>query len=459
MLRGRGLVLSSLAVTKLADNYDSDGDGCTRTPPLLPKNVTLKPTPSPEYMPPFPRSPSPDPVSMSNHKGPKRRPKTQASQGDAVLIGFLGDANFPDIATRAGEEPLNSASQSESGEHSDPMDERSNAVGEKSSSLIQTAQEAQHLVEATAEKQAKAYSNDPRALSKICTHDLKSSTNNRTKSDSGGLKVFRDGSDGPALSFANEIPVAGYSTGKTKVYTSGPSPPPSNRTVYPAEHRSPFSLTTQLVLPEGKVFSEENMKLPAMSAMDDPKMKEQTSHQLPPLHEHLVDLLPPTSESDVRLNGINAGRFSLANSTVRSPTVGSITSRPGRFPSPHGRLTTNSFPYSQSQQSPPGTYSETPPRNLRQCQDPTASPLPKFQSSQFYGTRGPQSDDLTPISPESFPSAGNFSADTSPSGDHMKIEGRPVLPSLPSIPPNSGSYKCDFDGCTAPAFLTQYLLK
>lgn len=453
-MRGRGRVPPSLAVTKLADNYDSDGDGCTRTPPLLPTNVRFKPTPSPEYMPPLPRSPSPDPVSASNHKGPKRRPKTQASQGDAVLIGFLGGSNFPDIATRAGEEPLNSASQSESGEHSDRMEEGSNAVGEKSFNLIQTAQEAQNLVEATAEKQAKAYSNDPRALSKICTHDLESSANDRTKSDSGGLKVFRDGSDGPAPSFANETPVAGYSTGKTKGFASRPSPPPSNRTAYPAERRSPFALTTQLVLPEGQVPSEENMKLPAMSAMTV------QSHQLPPLHE-LVSLLPPTSESDVRPNGINAGRhsFSLASSTVRSPTVGSITSRPGRFPSPHGPLTTNSFSYSQSQQSPPGTYSETSPRNLQQCQDPTASPLPKFQSTQFYGTRGPQSDDLTPLSAESFPSTGNFSADTSPSGDQMNIEGRPVLPPLTSIPLNSGSYKCDFDGCTAPPFQTQYLLK
>lgn len=455
---GRGQVPPSLAVTKLADNYDSDGDGCPRTPPLLPTNVRIKPTPSPEYMPQLPRSPSPDPVSASNHKGPKRRPKTQASQGDAVLIGFLGGSNFPDIATRAGEEPLNSASQSESGEPSDRMEEGdggSNAVGEKSFSLIQTAQEAQHLVEATAEKQAKDYSNGPRALSKICTQDLESSANDKTKSDSGGLKVSKDGSDGPAPSYAKETPVAGYSTGKTKVFASRPSPPPSNRIAYPTERRSPFSLTTQLVLPEGQVPSEENMKLPAMSA------RSVQSHQLPPLHEHLESLLPPTSESDVRPNGINAGRHSLSlvSSTAHSPTVGSITSRPGRFSSPHGRLATNSFPYSQSQQSPPGTYSETSPRNFQQCQDQTASPLPKFQSTQFYGARGPQSDDLTPMSAESFPSTGNFSADTSPNGDHMNIEGRPVLPPLTSIPLISGSYKCDFDGCTALPFQTQYLLK
>lgn len=409
-------------------------------------------------MPPLHISPSPDPVSVSNHKGPKRRPKTQASQGDAVLIDFLGSSNFPDIATRAGEEPLNSASQSESGEPSDRIEEGycgSNAAGEKSFSLVQTAQEAQCLVEATAEKQAKDYSNDPRALSKLCTQDLESSANDRTKPDSGGLKLYMDGSGGPATSYAKETPVAGYSAVKTKVFVSRPSPPPSNRASYPAERRSPFSISTQLVLPEDQVPSEENMKLPAMSSMPA------QSQQLPPLYEHLDSLLPPTSESDVRPNGINAGRpsFSLASTTARSPTIGSITSRSGRFSSPHARLATNSFSYSQSQQSPPGTYSETSPRNYQQCQDPAASPLPKFQPAQFYGARGPQSDDLTPISAESFPSIGNFSADTSPNGDHMNIEGRPVLPPLTSIPLISGSYKCDFDGCAAQPFQTQYLLK
>lgn len=408
-------------------------------------------------MPLPPRSPSPDPVSASNHKGPKRRPKTQASQGDAVLIGFLGGSNFPDIATRAGEEPLNSASQSESGEPSDRMEEGdggSNALGEKSFSLIQTAQEAQCLVEASAEKQAIDYSSDPRALSKICTHDLESSANDRAKSDSGGLKVFKDGTDGTTPSYAKETPVAGYSIGKTKVFASRPSPPTSNRAAYPAERRSPFAITTPLVLPEGQVRSEENMKLPAMSAMTV------QSQKLPPLHEHLESILPPSCESDTRTNGINAGRhsFSLVSSTVHSPTVGS-TSQPGRYSSPHGRLATNSFPYSHSQHSPPGTYSETSPRNYQQCQDPTASPLPKFQSPQFYGARGPQSDDLTPISAESFPIPANFSADTSPNEDHMNIEGRSAPPTLTSLPLISGSYKCDFEGCTAQPFQTQYLLK
>lgn len=396
-------------------------------------------------------------MSASNHKGPKRRPKTQASQGDAVLIDFLGGSNFPDIANRAGEEPLNSASQSESGEPSDRMEEgdgRNNAFGEKSFSLIQTAQEAQFLVEATAEKQAIDYSNDPRALSKIFTRDLESSANDRAKSDSGGLKVFKDGIDGTTHLYAKETPVAGYSIGKPKVFASRPSPPTSNRAAYPAERRSPFVITTSLVQSEGQVRSEENMKLPAMSAMTV------QSQQLPPLQKHLESFLPPSCESDTRTNGINAGRhsFSLVSSTVHSPTVGS-TSRPGRYSSPHGRLATNSFPYSHSQQSPPGTYSETSPRNYQQCQDPTASPLPKFQTPQFYGTRGPQSDDLTPISAESFPSTANFSADTSPNEDHMNIEGRSALPTLTTIPLISGSYKCDFEGCTASPFQTQYLLK
>lgn len=419
--------------------------------------MRLKPTPPPEYLPSLPRSPTPDPVSASNHKGPKRRPKNLASQGDAVLIGILGGQNHPDIANRAGEEPLNSASQSESGEPSDRMEEGdggSNALGEKPFSLVQTAQEAQILVEATAEKQAIEYSNDPRVLSRICTQDLDYSANDRAKSDSGSLGGFKDGTNVTMSSFEKEAPVAGYSIVKAKVLASRPSPPTSNRAAYPDERPSPFAITTPLVLPEGQVRSEENMKLPAMSAMTV------QSQQLPSLQEHLGHILLPSCESNTRTNSINAGRhsFSLASSTVHSPAVGS-TSRSGRYSSPHGRLAPNSFPYSHSQQSPPGTYSETSPRNYQQCQDPTASPLPKFQSPQFYGARGPQSDDLTPLSAESFPSTANFSADTSPNEDRMNIEGRSALPTLTSIPLIGGSYKCDFEGCTASPFQTQYLLK
>ncbi|KAL8889951.1 MAG: hypothetical protein Q9192_005940 [Flavoplaca navasiana] len=69
------------------------------------------------------RSLSPD--RMSSLPGHRRgRRKTQPPQGDAVLIGFLGGLNPPDVATRASEEPLQSTPQPEAGELSKGTDQK-----------------------------------------------------------------------------------------------------------------------------------------------------------------------------------------------------------------------------------------------------------------------------------------------------------------------------------------------
>ena len=73
------------------------------------------------YITPPERSPTPEYLSRSSNlksKGKKRHPKAQASQGDAVLIGFVGGLNHPDLATEAGETPL---PQSDDSDVDDPM--------------------------------------------------------------------------------------------------------------------------------------------------------------------------------------------------------------------------------------------------------------------------------------------------------------------------------------------------
>ncbi|KAL9613524.1 MAG: hypothetical protein Q9167_001966, partial [Letrouitia subvulpina] len=84
------------------------------------------------------------------HSGRKRHHKTQASQGDAVLIGFLSGQNLPDVARRAGEEPLNSSSQSEGGDMGEDTEEglgvdmggEAEKFSGKNNHLVQTAQDA-----------------------------------------------------------------------------------------------------------------------------------------------------------------------------------------------------------------------------------------------------------------------------------------------------------------------------
>ena len=83
-------------------------------------------SPSPKYLPPPERSPTPEYLSRSsnlNSKGKKRRPKAQASQGDAVLIGYMGGLKHPDLTTKTGEVPL---PQSDDSDVDDPIDVKGN---------------------------------------------------------------------------------------------------------------------------------------------------------------------------------------------------------------------------------------------------------------------------------------------------------------------------------------------
>lgn len=473
-VRGRDPVPSSPQVPKLAENYDSD-DGYNRTPPLLPMTVKdLKPTPSPE--PQQTKSPTPDRVSTSNHKGPKRRQKTQASQGDAVLIGFLGGLNTPDIASRAGEEPLNSASQSEAGDPSEGMEvEVASAAGEKSFSLVQAAQDALPLVDES-EGPPEDHSGNPRAdetrrsLSKLHTQDLVPSSQGKAASDAAGPNVGKEGSDGQITSNPKANTVA-YSSGNAEALSPRPSsPPPSRPAQVPPRLRSQSSATSPLrrfAIPASEGSPMETLPAMHTSPSSHSAKSPKSQQTLPPLHAHFANLVEGHSPSDsnIRPNGLNPARhtFPLMNGSVHSPPLGSITSRPGQFPSPQTRLN-NRFPssYPSSQPSSASTYSDASPREpYRQGQDTTnMSPPGRFVQNQYYPDgRTPQSDDLTPLSAESYPSAGNFSADTSPNGDHPNLEGRPILPPLSSVPLLTGLFKCENAGCTAAPFQTQYLLK
>ena len=276
----------------------------------------LKPTPSPEA-----KSPSPDRVSTSNHKGPKRRQKTQASQGDAVLIGFLGGLNTPDIASRAGEEPLNSASQSEAGDPSEGMEvEVASAAGEKSFSLVQAAQDAL-LVDET-EGPPEDRSGNPRAdenrrsLSKLHTQDLVPSSTGKAASDTTGLNVGKESSDSQ-ISSNPETNTSVHSPSNVRALSPRASSPPPNRPAQvPPRLRSHSSATSPLrrfAIPASEGSPMET--LPAMhSSPSSHSAKSPKSQQtLPPLHAHFGNLVEGHSPSDssMRPNGLNPTRHTL----------------------------------------------------------------------------------------------------------------------------------------------------
>ena len=130
-----------------AETHDSDDDLIQRSPPLVPRIVNLKPSPSPK------RSPTPKRLSTSSNlkfEGKKRHSKAQVLQGDAILIGFLGGLNHPDLATKAGEELL---SQSDDSDVDDLIDvnerertDENQSVNDKNTELVHLAENALPLI-------------------------------------------------------------------------------------------------------------------------------------------------------------------------------------------------------------------------------------------------------------------------------------------------------------------------
>ena len=75
------------------------------SPGLQPVKPKVTPSPSP---PPF----TPQQAAVPPHRRRQKERNTRPSQGDTVLVNFVGP-DHPDIATNAGQIPLNSASELE----------------------------------------------------------------------------------------------------------------------------------------------------------------------------------------------------------------------------------------------------------------------------------------------------------------------------------------------------------
>lgn len=159
----------------------------------------------------------------------------------------------------------------------------------------------------------------------------------------------------------------------------------------------------------------------------------------------------------------NRSPYSMSNGTVNSSPISAIAPRPAHFPSPQTGVN-GVF----NQQSP---YSHHSPSHSGASPSTNMSPPAGKPSSQGYyaNARTPQSEESTPQSAVSHRSSSSFSTVPSPHPNQMEIDGSqrrtlPPLPTMPTIPPTTaivaaGSFKCDYPGCTAQPFQTQYLLK
>ncbi|KAL8740376.1 MAG: hypothetical protein Q9190_006914 [Brigantiaea leucoxantha] len=397
------------------------------------------------------------------HQGRKRRQKTQASQGDAVLINFLGGQNHPDVATRAGEEPLNSASQSETGDMGEEMESDAGNVNEKNH-LVQTAQDALSVDDQDDRGGNATYENVKRVRPKLQTSLASSSREqNAVKRNSSPFLRGKPDQDVPMKNESLEQPTSG-SHEATDHQHSGASLASRRRSLTENRDSSPIATSARL---RHLMTSQGSETLPAIqSTTPSTASKSPNSQQnLPSISAQLGPLVDKPSPSDA-----TSGRttYSVGNG-MHSPPSSGISPLPNHYPSPQSRLNSHFVnPYAQSQPSPASVYSEASPREppYRTNQDPTSmSPPGKPGQYPYYGSssgRAPQSEELTPLSADSYPGSKPFAISGPPTtGDHVMIEpGRPILPPLPTTGPlASGHFKCDYQGCTASPFQTQYLLK
>ena len=425
--------------------YDSDDAFADRTPPLVAREVKLQPSPSPEYLTPPPRSSSSsEPTGRSNQKGRKRR--TQPSQGDAVLIGFLGGLNNPDIATRAGEEPLNSATQSENSDIDEEM--KDEVETEKAAVGMDLEKMAQNAIDAfSGHEGVESRTSSPRGTvtRRVRPPKLHTDLANQARHPDAKSKATskRSKESTPQTSSDGEHPRS------VKTEKEGPltSPPLSAM----GRNGSHSTMISPKLLKHTIAPSEGSQTLPAIQSSTNLQttMSSNNNQNLPSI-QHLalpMDALSP-KENDARSLGMNQ-RHTFP---MQSPSNGSMKSRSTTYPSSQTRMT-GPFPHSYppTQPSPASTYSETSPRDSYQhSQDATSMSPPEKRERHFY-TNGPKGDDLTP---------STSSADTPLSTDNMTLDAsRRILPPLMNGPFASGVFRCEHPGCTAMPFQTQYLLK
>ncbi|MCJ1403572.1 hypothetical protein MMC11_006795 [Xylographa trunciseda] len=210
--------------------------------------------------------------------------------------------------------------------------------------------------------------------------------------------------------------------------------------------------------------------LPAMQNSPPQSANSPTSlHNLPSIHSKLGSLVDGPLPPD---RGLRSTGISLQNTPSFPPIDAPVHSPPMDFKAPRvppfGSIQTRTngqfhHGYPTTEPSPASTVSEASPRDTyRLSQDPTSmSPPSKYPRQFSSSSMTPQSEVQTPLSAESLPSASSFSTETSPNGDRMSIDrDRPILPPLNASASVVGAgFKCEYTGCTAPPFQTQYLLK
>lgn len=437
--------------------------------------VNLTPTPSPKFLPQTIKPRSPEPVGgWPTHRRRKRRSRTKPSQGDAVLVGYMGNHNNSEVASRAGEEPLNSASDVSQDEASDEFPSTVSENGGVSEGMRNDGrgETVPHVrpvfrgSEEPSEYRARVRKEDSMkpALRSLLTRDLLPPSREVAVPDATKTKSGKHDSDDGLPPNVN---------GMYQASTGAPNHPiPSTRLASQSSSRPSQALrrhsSGNSALRKFAIPPSEASRMETLPAMQNPPPsrsattpKEQQT--LPPLHAHLGDLVEGNAR---RPNGLSPGRspYHPANERIRSPLPAPMNCRSGPFTSPQTRMTGPFPPQYPSVQFRPPPHGDPPPPGpyRRNPNAVTMSPPAGLGASPYYPNgRTMPSEEMSIAPTENYPGARPYGTDISPSGDRISIEStRPMHQPPPGTQPAmAGSFKCEHSDCKAPPFQTQYLLK
>ena len=391
----------------------------------------------------------------------KKARKVQPTRGDQVLVSFLADFNRPEIASFAGENPLDvdtsgEVPESPGGEDSDePMDVLESNPAPIKHTLAQFADKA----------------------FKISEHN---------DANRGGFTI-RNGHERPRPTIVTkpiiqQEAVVQELASKSPPNSHGPTvqfngTSPIRHDSWDSERRrsslqmvrDPDSIATSPQLRQYTINASQGSPaetLPAMQTSPSLSAKSPASQQsLPSIQSQLGPLVdgPPSLPN-----------IPPTNRQASFSTNGSVHSPPQDFASPRGPppyhpLSSRSngpYPtaYPVAEPSPASTQSGPSPREqYAPSQTPRSmSPPSKFGPRQYSGTQGLPTEVPMPMSAGSQASYRSMGSEPSPVSERINMDSdRPILPPLPNGGPlvGGGGYKCEYVGCNAPPFQTQYLLK
>lgn len=446
------------------DSDSEDPLAPPRSPRLQAVKVRYKPSPSP---PPFPQTQEVNPPSTSKGKNSTKRKKPRPSQGDVVLLNFMSNYNQPEVAQHAGRETLNltesgSGTEGDSDEDMDDLDSKVSqqmAVDEQvknqsgGSYLFQTAQ---------------------KAVSVLNTGGPSSKTSLDPRRDSSGVARPSDEDFSPTERLEglqiNGMQVPLRTQSKSLTDGSLISPTESRKHSLLQGYGPEESLVTSPLSVHLKDPDDSAQKLPAIQH-GSPKDGPSSPQTKLPSVGGLIEIADQANDDALRRR---QSSFSV------SPTL-QFSTQSARSPGGLPPLNHTSPTLTQSD--------TTSPRDYRSARSPPSATVPISSSSYFFPhRRASAASETSPPSglPPALASASTSSTDgTSPSTQPTPIETHRMSvdgtvsttiilpPPVPSIGGGinlanasasgaaapSGGFKCEYPGCGAQPFQTQYLLK